>query len=558
MQLDLEVARRLAELPAEEFLDLVDGLDEGDLRYALVHRFRFDVEGFLRYCWPDRFSEPFNELHHELIDVARYRPAWHERTDSVRDARAAPRGYAKSTISSFGLLAHRIVYGLEVFIILASAESDLAVDLSTDLRQAFLDEESAFRDLYGPCEVTGGVKGWRVSVQGAPSVAVLPRSERSAIRGRKHPTRGQRPSLIVLDDAEDKVRVLNPRLRAFTWNWLTKDVLKAGRKGGGTDVWWRGTVLHTDAALARLISGRERGWVSKRYQAIEAWPTNRKLWERCHQIWSDLELGEHRATAARAFYEAHKAEMDEGAKVLGGLDNLYPLHEVLWGEGLASFLQELQNDPIDPSARVFEPERWRRCRIDGGQVAVLGNDGQVTRRVDLSELRRVAWWDPTVGGVGSDFGAIAVLGRDRHGYTYVLDVWCQRERPDAQLAALWRLCATWGVREAWFEDNGFQELVARTFPRQRDERRERGEFWQVQLLGETSSENKEERIAAMQPDMANGWLIFSDRLPAEVDEQAAAFPNGAHDDALDAIERAWTKLGGAPIRMEGNPFAKAA
>lgn len=535
-------------MPSSDFVALWERQDPAARADLLRARFRYDIEGFLRFCWPERVYEPFNQLHHELIDVARERPAWNERSDSVRDARAAPRGYAKSTISSFGLPAHRIVYGLEVMIVLGSSEGDLAVDLSRDLREAFLDEESPLWELYGPFTVTGGVKGWQVSVRGAPSVAVLPRSERSAWRGRKHPSRGHRPSLIILDDMEDKGRVLNPRLREFTWNVLTKDILKMGRRGGGTDVWWRGTILHIDSALARLISGREHGWQHKRYQAIEQWPERADLWERCRQIWADLTLGPYRLPAAQAFYRAHRAEMERGAVVLGGLQNLFPLYEVLWAEGLASFLQEMQNDPIDPAARVFEPERFARFTLHGDEVVTTTG-----RRVKLSALRKTAFWDPTVGGTVSDFGAIAVLGRDEFGYTFVLDVWCRRDKPAQQLEALWQLCERWGVREAWYEDNGFQELAVATFPRQREERREQGRFWRLQLLGETSTENKEKRIAAMQPDTANGWLLFSDRLPPEVDAQAAAFPTADHDDALDAIERAWTKLGGRPVSMSDAP-----
>ena len=535
-------------MPPTDFVTLFEGAEPQARRELLRARFRYDIEGFCRWCWSDRFNLPFTDLHHDLIDVARERPAWDERTNSVRSAIAAPRGYAKTTISSFALPAHRIVYGLEAFVVLGSAEGELAVDLSRDLRQAFLDEESPLRDLFGPFEVEGGVKGWQVSVAGAPSVGVLPKSERSAIRGRKHPTRGIRPTLIVLDDAEDKVRVLNPRLRQFTWNWLTKDILKAGRQEGGTDVWWRGTVLHVDSALARLISGREHGWASARYQAILSWPERTDLWERCRQIWSDLTLGEHRRPAAVAFYRANQTEMQRGAEILGGLQHLFRLYEQIWAEGLASFLQEMQNDPTDPSARVFEPDKWVRHHLEDDQIVL-----PTGRRVPLRDLRKVVWWDPTVGGPSGDFGAIAVLGRDGFGYTHVLDLWIRRAKPDEQLDALWPLCERWGVRRAWYEDNGFQELVAGPFARQREEREEQGKFWQLTLVGETSTANKVKRIAAMQPDTANGWMTFSDRLPAELTQQAEAFPTADHDDALDAIERAWTKLGGTPVRMSEQP-----
>lgn len=540
-------------MPWSDFRQLFAAADKASRRELLRARFRYDIEGFCRWCWPDRFLSPFIDLHHDLFDLARDREAWNERSASVRSAVAAPRGYAKTTISSFALPAHRIVYGLEAFIGLLSSEGSLSRNLSRDLRNVFLVPDSPLDELYGPFKVTGGVDGWQVSVRGAPDVAVMPGSERSAIRGFKHPTRGIRFTLIILDDAEDKIRVLNPRLRDFTWQFLTADVLKAGidksAPVGATDIWWRGTVLHVDSALARLISGRELGWDSKRYQAIEQWPERADLWERCREIWADLTLGEHRRTAALAFYRANQAEMQKGAVVMGGAGRLFDLFEVIWAEGLASFLKEMQNDPVDPSARVFEPERWAKFKVVGDEIVTESG-----RRVPLAELRRTAWWDPTMGGAGSDYGAIAILGRDRHGYSYVLDVWCRRAKPDEQLEALWRLCESWSVSEAGYEDNGFQELVAETFPRQVEERREKGLFWKLRLDGESSTQNKEMRIAAMQPDTVNGWLQFSERLPHEVAEQATSFPNGANDDALDAIERGWKKLGGRPIRMSDEPL----
>ncbi|HYD02642.1 MAG TPA: phage terminase large subunit [Phycisphaerales bacterium] len=550
-----DLARRAATLPPSDFAALWESQDDEATRRELLRgRFRWDLEGFCRFCWPDRFNLPFNALHHDLFDVAQSREAWDVRTGTLRDAVAAPRGYAKSTISTFALVVHRIVYGLEAFVVVASAESELAEDFSRDLLEAFRDKESPLSELYGPFAVTGGVEGWRVSVRGAPPVAFLPRSERSAIRGRKHPTRGIRPTLIVLDDAEDKLRVLNPRLRNFTWSWLTKDVAKAGRKEGGTDIWVRGTVLHQYAMLARLVGGKEHGWQARKYKAIVRWPERADLWERCRAIWTDLTLGEHRAPMARAFFEQHRAEMERGAEVLDPeVEDLFRLHEQIWAEGLAAFLQEKQNDPIDPSARVFDPERWARFRVEGDELIVHGTG----RRVPIWSLRRTLWWDPTVGGPSSDYGAIAVGGRDGFGYTYVLDLWMQQAPPDAQLAACWTLAERWRIAQGGFEDNGFQELVAKALPREREERREAGRFWRFELVGEPSTTNKEQRIAGIQPDAANGWLLFSDRLPAELVQQAESFPTGDHDDGLDAVERVHTALGGTPIELSQEPWWEA-
>jgi len=53
-----------------------------------------------------------------------------------------------------------------------------------------------------------------------------------------------------------------------------------------------------------------------------------------------------------------------------------------------------------------------------------------------------------------------------------------------------------------------------------------------------SRRSKVERIAALEPLAANGWLAFSDTLPEEFWRELQAFPRGDHDDALDALEGA--------------------
>ena len=68
---------------------------------------------------------------------------------------------------------------------------------------------------------------------------------------------------------------------------------------------------------------------------------------------------------------------------------------------------------------------------------------------------------------------------------------------------------------------------------------------------EPESENKELRIATLEPDCTNGWMQFSDRISSEVFGQFDTFPTGTHDDAPDAIHGAWKELGGSPVKMQG-------
>lgn len=516
-------------------------------RARLLHR----RDEFCRFCWPDRFGLAFNDLHRSLFAASDVL-AWNERRQDIREAVAAPRGFAKSTIASFADVAHAIVYGLEAYVVLLSAGGDLAKSLSRDLLEQFRAKDSTFARTYGPFVVRGGVEAWEVSVRGKPSVGVIAKSFGKEVRGIKHPTRGIRPTLIVIDDGEKKDRVRNPDMRYYWWQVLTKDVMKLGRREGGTRFRVVGTILHPDSMLARLM--KEVGWQSRRWQAVVEWPERKDLWERCQRIWTDLSLGAHREAAARAFYTANREEMDRGAVVLDpATKGIYDLHLQIWAEGWGSFLQEMQNDPVDPTAQIFVSEKFVRFRALGNgtlEVHDTGADGSPrTRLVRVADLRIHGRWDPAAGTPHGDFAAIAIVGRDELGYSYVLDCWMRRAKPSEQLAAAWALAERWGCRRMTVESNGFQALCAEPYTREREERREAGLYWQLQIEPEPAHEDKKLRIATMEPDCTNGWMCFSDVIPHEVLEQFDQHPSSAHDDGPDAIHGAWRAVGGRPAGM---------
>lgn len=545
--------RWLAQLEPDAFGDLLRLAPPADRPKLLRGRFEHDRQGFCRYLWPDRFGLPFSRLHEALFALQDTAP-WYEHRAEDRRAVAAPRGFAKSTLVSFAGIVHDIVYGREACIVLLSAGHELAKSLSRDLLEQFRDRDGRLASLYGPFIVQGGVEGWEVSVRGRPSVAVIAKSFGTQVRGIKHPRRGVRPTKIVVDDGERPDRVRNPDQRASWWQFLTKDVLKAGRREGGTMVQVVGTTLHPDSMLSRLL--KEPGWAAQRWQALPKWPTRMDLWERCRAVWADLSLGKWRQTAARRFYESHRAEMDAGAEVLDpAAKDLFALFEILWTEGLSSFLSELQNEPVDPTAQIFWSEKFARFRVldtkaDGLVIETAPDATGRRRRVPVSSLRLAARWDPSTGSPHDDFAAIAVVGRDQWGYSYALDVWMRRARPSEQLAAAWTLAARWGLRRMTVESNGFQALVAEPYEREREARRERGEYWQLQVVPEPAVENKELRIATLEPDATNGWLLFSDSIERPVLEQFDQFPSASHDDGPDAVHGAWKDCGGRAPRME--------
>lgn len=539
-------------LSPSELADLLDEATPDERPALLRERFRTHVDEFCAYCWPDVFDAPFNRLHDSLL-AGQLVPDWRERREkheTVRRAIAAPRGFAKSTIKTFGAPAHDIAYGRESFLVLISATHDQAIPMSEQLRAAFQDTESPFARLYGPFKVSGGVERWRVSVRGRKPVEVACKSYGTEIRGIKS-IAGDRPSKFVIDDGEKRDRVRSPDQRNHWWNWLVKDVLKAGDRRGGAVVDWVGTVLHPESVLARLL--RDPGWKPERWQAILSWPERSDLWEQAGRIWVDLTLGEHRRAAAYAFYLRHRAEMDRGAQVLDPTSkSIFELYEQIWAEGLASFNQEMQNDPIDPTTQIFFSQKFAKFRVDGGVAILLDPEGKPSgRRVKIADMRKVGAWDPAIGDPGGDFAALAVTGRDSFGYTFVLDCAMRRMPPSAQLATAWELSRVWGCPRFVVEANGFQQLVAEPYQRELDARKAAGQHSRLYLDLQHESENKELRIATLEPDCTNGWLLFNERIGSEVLGQFDAFPTGDHDDGPDAIERAWKEIGGRPVAMEG-------
>lgn len=535
------VAEGFASLSLAAFHDRCARLEPEDAAEAIRMRLRCSVEEFARYCWPDRFSLPFNECHQVLLgDGGKHYAVRRPRRTAV----AAPRGLGKSSVSSFAVPIHRMVFGLEAFIIILSAEQSLADDLTGDIHEAFSDPESPMTDLFGPFKVSGGKTDFIVHI-GQHSCRVVSKSFGTQVRGKKH--RGIRPTLIIVDDGERSDRVRSADQRRVWWRFLHDDILKAGLKArqGGTEVHVRGTVLHPDSMLANLLQAP--AWDAKRFKSILSWPERVDLWERCKRIWTDLSLGteDRRTQIARAFYQANRAEMDRGVEVLDPVaEPIFDLYLLIWGEGLASFLREKQNEPRDGTASYFDSATFSKFRVEEGHI--VRSDG---RRVALSDLTVVLRLDPIPGeelkvldeegGAGAgDYAAIAVVGRDPNGYRYVLDVWLKRCRDRDMLTAMFTLGETWGAQRASIEANGFQRLIARNFRRMQAERRDAGLWCALAVTEDTSSTNKEDRIASLEPATSNGWLLFNEAIPVMVFQQFDNFPSGDHDDAPDAVEGA--------------------
>ncbi len=524
------------EATAPLFLESLEGLTPEQETDALYIRCRWDLGLFCLVYLAERFPLPFNEVHEAFL--AEEKQQWTERERDVKVADAAPRGVAKSTLESWASLIHDAVYGFELFTGVISTDYDLSEDLVTDLHEVFIEEE-AYADLhadYGPFVVKGGKTDFvvRVPEQDPRGCRFKALSFGGAVRGKKH--RGVRFTKVVLDDSEHPEKVRSHTVRDKTWSFLQKDVLKAGQPGTIFRV--IGTILHPDSMLARLMTSP--AWSSRLWKALKSWPKAMPKWEEARALWADLSDPD-RVQTAQAFYEAHRAEMDEGATVVWPeRESLWDLM-CLWWEDPGAFYSEKQNTSRDPSRQRFDVERFQHCHFDGHSITVLSPEGVVLRTVALRDCERRAWLDPSVGkdAKKGDYAALAYVARDPQGWRYVLSVRVGRVKPSEQRAWCWELFTQDPGCRFGVEDNGFQTLFQDDFDRERKARRQAGQVWKMQVTGHTSTRNKESRIDRLEgPLCVHGWIRMNKGLPGLTVEQFRDFPNGSHDDIPDAIERA--------------------
>ena len=505
---------------------------------ALRLRHRHRLDEFCRYCFPEVAYLPFNAFHQRILSRPKVDSA--RRTRNHRRAFAAPRGIAKSTHTKL-VVAHDVAIGLERVVLVLSATRPDASGWSKTLRAWFSDPSSAIAKLYGPFTVTCGLE--EIHITGPRRTETNDsRSFRSDIRGLNVAT--VRPTRVIVDDGESGKHVSNPDIRRQWQKFLNEDVLKIGRKEGGTLFDWLGTILHPDSILARIIDkrGPNKGWSAEKWKALIKWPDRLDHWEECRAVWADLDDDpdpEAREDAARAFYEAHRVEMDAGSEVLDPAAlGLFAIYLIIWNEGLASALKELNNDPSDPSERIFDTDGFRRCEYDRANGRIVSSGG---RAISIRECSVGVWLDPIPAKrTGSDYAALAIVAR--HTETtrrYVLECHLKRCGPSEQRAWMWSAFDQYGPRARYgYEDNGFQTLFGEGFKRDRQDRKAAGRVSTLRPEGLTSTTNKVERMSRLEPDCVHGFLEFATSIDPEVIGQFRDLPGATHDDGPDAIERA--------------------
>ncbi len=463
-----------------------------------------DFEFFARTYFPHYISKANSLLHDYLYNRL---PEMVASADSQSDVVAAPRGEAKSTITSQLFVLWCVITERKWYpVIIMDAFEQAAVMLEAIKAEL----ESNPRLAMDFPEATGQGSTWQVGkilTANGRMVEVFGAGKR--IRGRRHGP--HRPDLVVGDDLENDENVRSPEQRDKLQGWIAKSVMKLAGPGEKLDVVIIGTVLHYDSVLSRLL--KNTFWRGQRFQAILSWPDRMDLWDTWEELWRN-----DGPVTAQLFYATHDAEMLAGAAVSWPAARpLLSLMIIRARDGHDAFDSELMNDPVAGDNAPF-----------AGVIHFWVN--------------RIADWvfygacDPSLGKAGGrrDPSALLVGGFNRAtGILDVVEAKISKRVPDKiisdviQMQREWR-CVLWVVESVQFQEFLRTELVKRSaqlgVP--------------VPARGITPSTDKDLRIASIQPHVAN-QLIRVHPSQQTLISHLTHWPMADHDDGADALQMLW-------------------
>lgn len=482
----------------------------------------------------------------------------------------APRGCGKSTYIAVIYVLHCVYYKEEYerrglmpdnFIVIVSGSEELAVDRLRDIRLKIEDDPN-FRHLKGR-------DNWSAQLlETANGVRILPVGRRGRIRGQLKDL--TRPTLIILDDVENQEEIQNPRIREKNWKWFNEDVMPAGRIDGKTNFIHIDTVKHEEAISKQLQNLPE--WYTQFYRSIFSpvnlrHPTAEHSWEDWEKIYTDMTLPkDERDRRANEFLEAHKTEMLVGVEELWPQMLSYPqIRRLVCNEGYISVMRERQNSTRDPSKEIFNMEK--AVRFQRTERGLLRSDGRLVHWSDFAGAACFLDWAGGKDAYDSCYAAAVFIlweplpqaryGRRRepltalsNAHAYLLDVWMDKVPVTTQLEETFKLIkrSISAVPHVRFDSillavedipkdtgNALHDMIDRAFNIARKKFRMTS---LVRMQYHNRSVRKLDRIAAMEPPIANGWLAFNETLPEVFMRQMRQFPTGDFCDGPDALQGA--------------------
>lgn len=478
------------------------------------------------------------QFHYQMVeDLATY----------ARNAQAAPRGFAKST-----------VIGIEIPLLLSLTRPyfSIALAMATDkliearfdkLMIEFTENPYIYND-FGKVKPMRGGAIWNHHHLHLMNGSVI---EGFSIMGRK---RGARPQLFIMDDPEfapeatggssSSQYIITEKYEQILFRQVVPMLAR------GSAMFWVGTMINRRCLLYRACEGddpRFKLWMRRVYKAEDATRT-KALWK---SAWSLEFLKAREAEIGKSAYSTEylNLPLTDETKLLS-VDpefNEYNIPNYREMEPTESKML------FTSSSDVYWNERKKIRDADNNiDFETVEKSGQIKRV--FGPMYRIATVD-TASGLGSshDYRGIAIMGYDSTNCIWVLDLWLGKVKDSQFYAQIYRMGQAWKVRAIGIESCGTQGSLTDSmseyvdnFTQRLTASAERTDIWVPRIIPirYPSRASKGDRMAELEWRFNSGKIKYPRHRSQEwpfsaLYEQTENFTRDLsllrYDDALDCI-----------------------
>ena len=464
----------------------VDSFEEKWAQTNALKKLKSNIGLFGKTMFPTALNKEVPPFHHEI-----YKSLSDETLRRVLIA--APRGTAKSTVTSLILPLHKIAFkpsGEDLFMVIISESQTQSINFLSRIKY-HLENSTNFKQMfgdYGPQTAKRWTNNDIVLHNGARIVAVgTGQRVRGFIEG------DTRPNLIIVDDYESELNASTPEGRAKNRKWITEAVIPSLSDEGR--VVMIGTVISEDCFLY--------------------WAKESPAW---NVLWFSIYDDNGKSIWSERFPEERIQQIKQEFESVGNLNGFY---------------QEYMNEAQSPDNAPFKPEyiklhHYEFKREKGQNLLVRTVDGKTERK----PVELYCGIDPASSlSARSDFFVIATMAIDSDGNKYIVDILRDKLDPAIQPETIIKIYKKYKPKRMKIETVGYQEALRSNV---RKMMLDQSLYIPGLEKGIKPRQKKSERLLSLVAPLARGEFYFRPN-DIHAQQEFLSYPRGKHDDILDAI-----------------------
>jgi predicted phage terminase large subunit-like protein len=476
-----------------------------------MDQFSKDILFFGKTIRPKIFEVQSPEFHKEI--AAHLRRPEYQFMNII-----APRGFAKSTLVAFMyVLWHMFVEDYAnkrkqqpKVVVLVSKSRPHSINLLSTIKNA-LEHSPNFKRIFGYWGEHSS-RIWR------EDMIVLKNGTTIVCRGMGTQIRGinvdsMRPTLVVLDDAEDeentKTDMAIDRNRRWFLQALVPMIKRTHPRGRIVNI---GTPQH-QSCLVYTLKNMPKMWKTLHYSAIieEEGQKPKSIWPEMMTLkdLNTLKSEMEKIGKSSSFYREYMCQ------VVGDNDSLVNSDQLRFWDGSAH-------------------------RSPGGRWAINVTHRGITGDEKLEKSESVPVFvfmgvDPaSTLSTRSDFSVIFIIGVDSDKNIYCLDYFRKRVKPMQLTHAIIEKFETWQPERTRIESVGYQDMIRDYL------RTEYQEYIPGLEIKHSPRSSKSHRLESLQPMFARN-KVFLKKNMHEFWDELLLYPRASHDDTLDGFYYAQLK-----------------